>query len=74
MYSEKVGAGIFSNEIHGYVVQPCAVRITNWNPYREDQHGPCARLTGYIVKRSIFALAYIIIRYLNRQRKDQVVY
>ena len=39
---------------HNIIVLASAVHILKLERYREDQHGPCARMTRKFVKRSIF--------------------
>ena len=44
---------------NGNTVLASAARILKLERYREDLHGPCARMTRKFVKRSIFFNTYI---------------
>ena len=54
-YYEK--AGLKHN-----IVLALAAHILKLEQYREDQHGPCARMTRKFVKRSIFLFESVLMR------------
>ncbi len=67
MIYSSVSAGRYKyRDTPNYRCIPFGIHILKLERYREDQHGPCARMTRKIVKRSTFFAKICIIKYSRR--------
>ncbi len=67
MIYSSVSAGRYKyRDTPYYKCIPYGIHILKLERYREDQHGPCARMTRKIVKRSTFFAKICIIKYSRR--------